>query len=131
MSASSSPSFLLITPCFANCLNEVYERFLIKNVDREDCHWGMTLPLVEEQAKVVSDELIDDHLVCYTDHLRAEQADMEICFRDFQNLAVPNGVVEPFQADVMECTANIQEHLDLQSDKEAQATFHVSGWCVM
>ena len=57
---------------------------------------------------------------------------MEIRFRDFTNLDVPNWVVKPFQADIFQNEAAIQENLiDLENDREAQATFRTSGWHAM
>ncbi|XP_070408073.1 zinc finger BED domain-containing protein 5-like [Nothobranchius furzeri] len=77
----------------------------------------------------VSSKLTDEELLCYTEHLRMIKADMELRFRDLQNLQVPYWILEPFQVDVFEKEPIIQEHLiDLQNDEEAQATFHTSGW---
>ncbi|XP_077083466.1 zinc finger BED domain-containing protein 5-like [Siphateles boraxobius] len=82
-------------------------------------------------AKVV-DELTDNHLLRYTDHLRAVKADMEIRFRDLEQLDVPEWVMEPFEGDVSRSEAEIQETLiDLQNDEEAKATFRACGWRVM
>ncbi|KAK9960341.1 hypothetical protein ABG768_008202, partial [Culter alburnus] len=80
----------------------------------------------------VSEALTDDLLLVYTDHLTMVKANMEIRFRDLLNLDVPSWVVQPFQADVIESEAAIQEHLvDIQCDDEAQAIFRTSGWCSM
>ncbi|ROJ30521.1 Zinc finger BED domain-containing protein 5 [Anabarilius grahami] len=84
------------------------------------------------QLAKVSESLTDDLLLVYTDHLTMVKADMEIRFRDLLNLDVPSWVVQPFQADVIECEPAIQEHLvDIQCDDEAQAIFRTSGWCSM
>ncbi|XP_051950665.1 zinc finger BED domain-containing protein 5-like [Xyrauchen texanus] len=82
-------------------------------------------------AKVV-DGLTDNHLLRYTDHLRAVKADMEIRFRDLDQLDVPEWVMEPFQVDVSRTEDEIQETLiDLQNDEEAKSTFRTCGWRVM
>ena len=47
----------------------------------------------------VLDELTDGHLLVYWDHLMAVKADMEVRFRDLDQLAVPNWVMEPLQHD--------------------------------
>ncbi|XP_028440786.1 protein FAM200A-like [Perca flavescens] len=82
-------------------------------------------------AKVV-DELTDNHLLRYADHLRAVKADMEIRFRDLEQLEVPEWVTEPFQTNASRSEAEIQETLiDLQNDEEAKATFRACGWRVL
>nr|XP_054592103.1 zinc finger BED domain-containing protein 5-like [Nothobranchius furzeri] len=45
----------------------------------------------------VSSKLTDEELLCYTEHLRMIKADMELRFRDLQNLQVPYWILEPFQ----------------------------------
>uniref|UniRef100_A0A8C6KAH0 DUF4371 domain-containing protein n=1 Tax=Nothobranchius furzeri TaxID=105023 RepID=A0A8C6KAH0_NOTFU len=81
---------------------------------------------------LVSSKLTDEELLCDTEHLRVIKADMELRFRDLQNLQVPDWILEPFQVDVFEKEPMIQEHLiNLQNDEEAQATFRTSGWQVM
>ena len=75
------------------------------------------------------DELTDGHLLVYSDHLKAVKADMEVRFRDLDQLAVPDWVMEPLQQDVASSEEAIQESLiDLQNDAEAMATFRTSGW---
>lgn len=77
----------------------------------------------------MSEELGDDRLLIYIDHLKMVKADLEIRFRDLLDLDVPVWVVQPFQADVVSCELPIQEHLvDLKCDVEAQATFRTCGW---
>lgn len=77
----------------------------------------------------MSEALTDERLLIYTDHLRMVNADLKVRFRDLLDLDVPTWVVQPFQADVVECEPAIQEHLiDIQSDDEAQAVFRTSGW---
>ena len=57
---------------------------------------------------------------------------MKIQFRDVTNLNVPDWVVKPFQVDIFQNEAAIQENLmDLENDQEAQATFRTSGWHAM
>ncbi|XP_076144513.1 zinc finger BED domain-containing protein 5-like [Alosa pseudoharengus] len=79
------------------------------------------------QLTKVLDELTDGHLLVYTDHLKAVKADMEVRFRDLDQLAVPDWVMEPLQQDVASSEEAIQESLiDLQNDAEAMATFRTS-----
>uniref|UniRef100_A0A3Q3B2L2 DUF4371 domain-containing protein n=1 Tax=Kryptolebias marmoratus TaxID=37003 RepID=A0A3Q3B2L2_KRYMA len=80
----------------------------------------------------VSEEVTDDRLQIYVEHLKMVKADLEIRFRDLLDLDVPVWVVQPFQADVVDCELAIQEHLvDIQCNIEAQATFRTSGWSSM
>ncbi|XP_048117914.1 zinc finger BED domain-containing protein 5 [Alosa alosa] len=80
----------------------------------------------------VLDDLTDNHLLRYTDHLKTVKADPEVCFRDLNELDVPEWVTEPFQVDVSSIDAAFQESLiDLQNDEEAKATFRTSGWRAM
>jgi len=80
----------------------------------------------------VVDELTDNHLLRYTNHLRAVKKNMEISFKDLGQLDVPEWVMEQFQVDVSRSEAKIQETLiDLQNDEEAKATFWACSWRVM
>ncbi|CAL8338365.1 unnamed protein product [Boreogadus saida] len=51
------------------------------------------------QLTKVLDELTDGHLLVYTDHLKAVKANMEVSFRDLDQLAVPDWVMELLQLD--------------------------------
>uniref|UniRef100_A0A3Q3B1D1 C2H2-type domain-containing protein n=1 Tax=Kryptolebias marmoratus TaxID=37003 RepID=A0A3Q3B1D1_KRYMA len=71
-------------------------------------------------------------IVIYVEHLKMLKADLETRFRDLLDLNVPVWMVQPFQADVVDCELAIQEHLvDIQCDIEFQATFLTSGWSSM
>lgn len=59
----------------------------------------------------MSKVLTNDHLLCYTEHLRMVKADMEICFRDMVNSDVPDWVAELFQGDVFQNEAAIKDNL--------------------
>ncbi|XP_073330750.1 zinc finger BED domain-containing protein 5-like [Pagrus major] len=84
------------------------------------------------QLAKVLDELMDSHLLLYTDHLKAVKADMAIRFRGLKQSDVPDWVMEPCRADAVSCEPEIQESLiDLQNDEEAKATFRTSGWRAM
>ena len=66
--------------------------------------------------------MTNDQLLCHTEHLKTVKADEEIPFWDVANLDVPDWVVQPFQADVFQNGAVIQENLiHLQNDQEALA----------
>lgn len=78
------------------------------------------------------DDLTDNHLLRYTDHLQTVKADLEVRFRDLRELDVPEWVTEPFEVDASSIDAAVQESLiDLQNDEEAKATFRISGWRAM
>ena len=54
---------------------------------------------------------------------------MEVRFRDLDQLAAPDWVMEPLQHDAASSGEDIQESLiDFQNDAEAMATFRTSGW---
>ncbi|CAL8342268.1 unnamed protein product [Arctogadus glacialis] len=77
----------------------------------------------------VLDELTDGHLLVYTDHLKAVKAGMEVCFRDLDQLAVPDWVMELLQHDAASSEEASQESIiDLQNNAEAMATFRTSVW---
>uniref|UniRef100_A0A3B5Q1Y9 HAT C-terminal dimerisation domain-containing protein n=1 Tax=Xiphophorus maculatus TaxID=8083 RepID=A0A3B5Q1Y9_XIPMA len=81
------------------------------------------------RRQLVSEELTDDRLFIYVEHLKTVRADLKMHFWDLLDLEVPMWVVLPFQADVVDCDIVIQEHLvDVQCDIEAQAIFRTFGW---
>uniref|UniRef100_A0A3B5LGI9 HAT C-terminal dimerisation domain-containing protein n=1 Tax=Xiphophorus couchianus TaxID=32473 RepID=A0A3B5LGI9_9TELE len=84
---------------------------------------------VDKSHLQVSEELTDDRLFIYVEHLKTVRADLKMRFWDLLDLEVPVWVVQPFQADVVDCDIVIQEHLvDVQCDVEAQAIFRTFGW---
>lgn len=77
----------------------------------------------------MSEELTDDRLFIYVEHLKTVRADLKMRFWDLLDLEVPVWVVQPFQVDMVDCDIAIQEHLvDVQCDVEAQAIFRTFGW---
>uniref|UniRef100_A0A096M6F6 DUF4371 domain-containing protein n=1 Tax=Poecilia formosa TaxID=48698 RepID=A0A096M6F6_POEFO len=67
--------------------------------------------LISMNYCIVSEELTDDCLLIYVEHLKMVQADLAMRFRDLLDLEVLVWVVQLFQADVVDCEIAIQEHL--------------------
>ena len=83
------------------------------------------------QLSKVSDDVTDNHLLVYIEHLKAVKEDMQVRFKDLLDLKVFLWLVEPFSGNILdnELDSAMQELLiDLQSDKEAHAIFTAHGW---
>ncbi|KFD50507.1 hypothetical protein M513_08575 [Trichuris suis] len=78
--------------------------------------------------KTIAEEVNDDDLLVYVNHLKQIQKDMEERFRDLVNLNIPDWIVDPFGVSAVEVDTEIQESLiDLQSDTTARRQFDHYG----
>ena len=78
----------------------------------------------------MSDDVTDNHLLIYIEHLKPVQEDMHARFKDLPNLEVFPWLVKPFAADIFvsKCDSAMQElPIDLQSKKEVRAIFNARG----
>ncbi|XP_062977714.1 L-amino-acid oxidase-like [Elgaria multicarinata webbii] len=72
----------------------------------------------------VSDELKDDEIIVYVDHLKQLYNDMEVCFHDLLDMDIPAWVVDPFAVNAADVDVSLQEALiELQRDIAAKLTF--------
>ncbi|KFD68217.1 hypothetical protein M514_19699 [Trichuris suis] len=78
--------------------------------------------------KTIAEEVNDDDLLVYVNHLKQIQKDMEERCHDLVNLNIPDWIVDPFGVSAVEVDTEIQESLiDLQSDTTARRQFDHYG----
>uniref|UniRef100_A0A5S6R6E9 DUF4371 domain-containing protein n=1 Tax=Trichuris muris TaxID=70415 RepID=A0A5S6R6E9_TRIMR len=78
--------------------------------------------------KTIAEEVKDDDLLVYVNHLKQIQKDMEERFYDLLNLNIPDWIADPFEVSALEVETEIQESLiDLQNDTSARRQFNHSG----
>uniref|UniRef100_A0A5S6Q6L0 HAT C-terminal dimerisation domain-containing protein n=1 Tax=Trichuris muris TaxID=70415 RepID=A0A5S6Q6L0_TRIMR len=78
--------------------------------------------------KTIAEEVKDDDLLVYVNHLKQIQKDMEERFHDLLNLHIPDWIADPFEVSALEVETEIQESLiNPQNDTSAGRQFNHSG----
>uniref|UniRef100_A0A5S6R3U5 DUF4371 domain-containing protein n=1 Tax=Trichuris muris TaxID=70415 RepID=A0A5S6R3U5_TRIMR len=78
--------------------------------------------------KTIAEEVKDDDLLVYVNHMKQIQNDMEERFYDLLNLNIPDWIADSFEVSALEVEAEIQESLiDLQNDIYSRRQFNHSG----
>lgn len=75
----------------------------------------------------ILNEIQDDDLEIYINHLKQLREDMRVRFIDIINLNIPDWVIDPFSVNAADINIELQECLvDLQSDMNAQVRFKLN-----
>lgn len=79
--------------------------------------------------KLIEDLILDTDIDCYCSHLQKLKEDFEVRFQDFNDLKIPDWVINPFLSDVSSAQTSLREEIiDLQNDVEAQVHFQQLGY---
>ncbi|XP_072136178.1 zinc finger BED domain-containing protein 5-like [Mobula birostris] len=96
----------------------------LKNLEVYCHNMGRQEFLQFPNLKMIAEALKDDDLTVYVKRLKQIHKDMQERFNDLLNLGIPDWILNPFEVQLTQVEAEIQESLiDLQSDITARHQF--------